>query len=136
MEPRDLPEAARLATQLGYPTSGAAIAARFERLSRALDEYVCVAEAGGQVTGWIHVRVSCTLESDPQAWVLGLIVDEALRRQGIGRALLAEAEGWARDRGVEAIRLQSNVRRLEAHAFYEALGFRVLKTQYAFEKRL
>lgn len=88
------------------------------------------------MTGWIHVRVCCTLECDPQAWVLGLVVDEALRRQGIGPALLAEAERWARDRGVAAIWLRSNLLRLEAHAFYVALGFRVLKTQPAFEKQL
>ena len=137
MQRRDLASAARLATQLGYPTSESEIAARFDRLSRSADDCVYVAEAeSGRVAGWMHLRVYSTLESEPQAWILGLVVDEALRRQGIGRALLAEAERWAASRGVSAIRLQSNVVRREAHAFYEALGFRILKTQHAFEKRL
>ena len=85
---RDLPEAARLS------------AARFERLARSADDYICVHEAASRVAGWMHLRVSCALESDPQAWILGLVVDEALRRHGLGRALVAEAERWARARGV------------------------------------
>lgn len=136
MEPRDLAEAAALACQLGYPTTEREIAARFERVSQLGDDRLCVAELAGDVAGWIHLHVSRTLESDPHVEVLGLVVAEASRRQGVGRALMSEAERWARERGVAAVRLRTNVVRAGAHAFYQQLGYQIVKTQRAFEKRL
>ena len=137
MAARDLPEAARLAGQLGYPTTEDEIAARFAGLAGSTEDYVCVAETeGSRIAGWMHLHVYRTLEGDAQVEILGLVVDSESRRQGVGRALMAEAERWARARGVAAIRLRSNIVRAGAHAFYQALGFRIIKTQHAFEKRL
>jgi len=36
----------------------------------------------------------------------------------------------------EVVRLSSNVKRVEAHGFYERAGYTNLKTQYAFAKRV
>ena len=40
------------------------------------------------------------------------------------------------DRGLNAIAVRSNALRLKAHAFYEHLGYQVVKTQKAFLKHL
>jgi ribosomal protein S18 acetylase RimI-like enzyme len=132
-----LAQAAILAGQLGYPSSPEEVKARFDRIDASRDDYLCVAATTTlAVAGWIHLHAGCTLESDPDVEVLGLVVDERGRGRGVGRALMVEAERWARERGAAAIRLRSNVVREGAHAFYERLGFRIVKTQYAFEKRL
>ncbi|MCF4164981.1 GNAT family N-acetyltransferase [Zavarzinia compransoris] len=45
--------------------------------------------------------------------------------RGIGRALIAHAEGAARAAGLGAISLYTNARMVENVAFYERLGYRV-----------
>jgi len=58
-----------------------------------------------------------------RGWINYLAVDPAVRRRGIGRALLAEAERLLRDLGCPKINLQIRRDNLEAIAFYERIGF-------------
>ncbi|HEX5480753.1 MAG TPA: GNAT family N-acetyltransferase, partial [Dehalococcoidia bacterium] len=58
------------------------------------------------------------------------VVREDARRGGIGAALMREAIAAARETGCYKVALTSNLRRTEAHAFYERLGF--VTTQRAF----
>ena len=44
-------------------------------------------------------------------------------RHGIGRALIAAAETWARDRGLRHLTLQTGTANIPARHFYAALGF-------------
>jgi RimJ/RimL family protein N-acetyltransferase len=83
---------------------------------------VLVADDDGLVVG----RLSIARDEHPASRHvadLGLMVAASHRRQGIGRALLAAAVGWARD---------ADVRKLELHVFphnepairlYEEFGF-------------
>ncbi len=86
--------------------------------------------------GWVHAHVSHLVERDPEAQIGGLVVDEACRGGGTGRLLMERAEQWARDRGLKSVYLRSNIIRKDAHAFYKKLGYEIVKTQYAFRKRL
>lgn len=52
-----------------------------------------------------------------------VIVDQAHRRQGIGRALVSHAIHTARACGLKHIELTSNPSRVEARALYRSLGF-------------
>lgn len=53
------------------------------------------------------------------AWVEELMVDAALRRAGVGRALMAAFETWARRRGCRLVTLATR----RAAPFYAALGY-------------
>ena len=133
----DAPEIAELATQLGYPSTAEQIARRLEALRGAPDSAVLVAGAeSGPLLGWIHVSANRLVESDPDAEIRGLVVDEAARSGGIGRRLVEEAESWALRRGFGRISVRSNVIRDRAHRFYERLGYERKKTQHKFQKRL
>ncbi|MDE3135043.1 MAG: GNAT family N-acetyltransferase [Acidobacteriota bacterium] len=127
---------APLATQLGYPSTTADIESRLALILPDPNQLVAVAELSGQVVGWIHVALYLTLESGIAVEIRGLVVEEKRRGMGLGRALLAHAEDWARQRGARAVRLRSNVVRDGAHAFYQHLGYSVVKTQHAFRKNL
>ena len=70
----------------------------------------------------------------PDAWIPDLIVDPGARRQGAGRALLAEAERLARNRGCWQLTLESGYQRKEAHRMYEAFG--MANEGYYFSKPL
>jgi ribosomal protein S18 acetylase RimI-like enzyme len=133
MAPADLPSAVELSGQLGYPTSPATLARRFERLLARPDHALFVAE---DVAGWIHVYEALSLESEPWAEIGGLVVDVRRRRSGVGRALVDEAERWARAQGLDLLRARSNVIREEAHRFYPGIGFTLRKTQHAYARNV
>ncbi len=135
MTPADADAAARLATQLGYPSTAAEIERRFHLVEDDPDHGLFVAEtADGQVAGWVHVHGRRLLEAEPFAEIGGLVVDEAYRGQGTGRALMAAAERWAAAHGYAEVCVRSNVVREAAHRFYKRLGYRVVKSQHTFRK--
>ena len=61
-------------------------------------------------------------------------MDAGARRLGVGKALVLAAEEWAHGHGCVTMRVRSNMKRVEAKPFYERLGYRVVKSQYVFEK--
>jgi GNAT superfamily N-acetyltransferase len=135
--PEDAAEIARLAGALGYEASGEQMRVRLLRLCPDPAQCVLVAGAGAaQLLGWIHAARTLVLESGEAVEILGLVVDPAARRRAIGRALVAAAELWARECGVERIVVRSNAARSEAHAFYPALGYTLAKTQQVYRKPL
>ena len=132
----DAPALARLATQLGYPSSPRQVD---ERLANVLEDprhLIVAAVVEGRVVGWAHAYVCCLVETDIFAELGGLVVDESCRGKGVGGKLLANVEKWARTQGCSAVSLRSNVIRTEAHKFYVARGYAQIKTQHSFRKRL
>jgi GNAT superfamily N-acetyltransferase len=53
-----------------------------------------------------------------------MYVDPAHRGNGVGRQLLAELERRARERGFDAVRLDTHDRLSEANALYRSMGYR------------
>jgi predicted N-acetyltransferase YhbS len=123
-----------LTKQLGYDTESNAVAARLSRLLARRDQQFLVAAHGGRAVGWIHMIVAEYVEADAFVVIGGLVVDREYRKQGIGRRLVAHAEEWAVANGCSFVRLSSSMKRTEAHAFYERVGYTNLKTQYSFAK--
>jgi GNAT superfamily N-acetyltransferase len=137
MTAADAGAAARLATQLGYPSTAEEVLRRFHAITALPESYVAVAVSdAGSVVGWIHVFGNRLLESEPDAEIGGLVVDESYRGRGAGTALVAAAEAWARERGYPVVSVRSNVVRQEAHEFYQERGYGVVKTQVKFRKTI
>jgi GNAT superfamily N-acetyltransferase len=135
--PADIPQLPELCNQLGYPSSEEEVRARFGGIDAASDHGLFVAESDdGRLAGFVHVFVIRTMESEPRAEIGGLVVDAAQRSHGIGKLLMERAEIWAREHGCRIVSLRSNVIRERAHAFYERLGYKHVKTQKSFRKVL
>jgi GNAT superfamily N-acetyltransferase len=128
----DAPAMADLAGQLGYPAEASVMVARLASLDAR--GTVFVAECDGAVAAWIHCHERRTLAAEPVAEVLGLVVAEEQRGRGIGSALMARAEVWAKAHGFDRVRLNSAVHRDGAHDFYSALGYSESKRQVVFVK--
>ncbi len=112
-----------------------------EKTKQALDEAledstqtVLVYEAEGNVLGYVHTQLYRTLYSDRYMNVLGIAVCGERRRRGIGRELLSAAEEDAKARGCTGVRLTSGEERADAHAFYEAMGYKRSKWQLNLKK--
>lgn len=140
VRPVQLTDAGRIAAlsgQLGYPSSAASVRRRLRILLARRDHAIWVAEIdGGIVAGWIHVFVKQLLESDREAEIGGLVIDENFRGRGAGKALVERAERWAKARRLKSVYVRSNIVRNDAHIFYQKLGYKVIKTQYAFRKAI
>ncbi len=63
-----------------------------------------------------------------------MVVDEALRGQGIGARLVNAVEQALAESGCYMVEVSSNLRRTAAHAFYERLGYE--RTSYRFAREL
>src|SRR5262249_32604594 len=90
-EARDAMALADLSGQLGYPSTESEISSRLEGLAARGGNLVLVAEDTGRVIGWIGVRSDLSLETGPFAEIVGLVVAENVRGQGIGESLVAAA---------------------------------------------
>lgn len=127
---------ARLATQLGYPSSQEQVERRLASIHGDPEHVVQVAVRDDRVVGWVHAFVYRLIENEPCAEIGGLVVDEGSRGEGAGRLLMQHVEQWARAKGCRSVYLRSNILRERAHLFYEGLGYRRIKTQHAFRKEL
>jgi ribosomal protein S18 acetylase RimI-like enzyme len=122
--PADSAALARLCGQLGYPTSAEDMPARLARLATDPNIRVLVAENEHGVVGLaaMHVRHMINHEA-PLAQLTTLVVDERCRGRGVGRALVDVVERFARERPCKRLVVNTALRRTDAHAFYEKLGF-------------
>ena len=92
------------------------------------DGRILVVEHDATLVGFICVVTALRNDSpdDPAtfAWVHDVFVRPDHRRQGIGAALLADAEAFVRARGARELRLGVLDRNTNARALYYRLGFR------------
>lgn len=87
------------------------------------DRAVFVAEGGGRVVGFVTVSERVHFTGSREAYVGELVVAEESERRGVGRALMAAAEDWARGRGLARISLDTGAANADALGFYGALGY-------------
>ena len=86
------------------------------------DAAVFVAEEYGAIIGRLSIARDAHPASEHVA-DLGLMVAREFRRQGIGTALMEEAERWARDLGVRKLELHVFPHNEAAIALYRGLGY-------------
>lgn len=100
--------------------------AAFRRmLAEGSNHLIVGVEAGGSVVATYQITFisGLSLRAARRAQVESVRVASALRGQGIGAALMADAEARARAAGCSLIQLTTNRTRTDAHRFYERLGF-------------
>ncbi len=132
----DAEAAAQLCVELGYPASIDTMQRRIATVQTLPDHVVYVACLSGVVIGWIDVGIIHHLQSGPYGEIGGFVVSNAYRNQGIGQILLARAEQWVADRGVERVVVRSQIAREGAHRFYLREGYSRTKTSAVFSRNL
>lgn len=89
-----------------------------------------------KIIGFVHAELYESLYMDTGLNILGLAVDSNFQGQGIGKKLMSSIEDYALKNNISYIRLNSNVRRIDAHRFYESIGYVCDKTQKRLIKKL
>lgn len=93
-----------------------------------------LAEMRGQAVGWavVHEKegpVFVTADERHFAYIAELFVAEPARGQGVGRALIAACEQWARSRGFATIQISHLARNGRAGRVYLEAGYGQYATQ-------
>ena len=85
-----------------------------------------VAEMDGKIVGTLQLIFipSISFQGGLRAQVESVRVESALRGQGIGKRMMEWAMDRARQRGAHVVQLTTHQTRLDAHRFYERLGFK------------
>ncbi|MCL4239579.1 MAG: GNAT family N-acetyltransferase [Anaerolineae bacterium] len=96
--------------------------AAIRRRVRHGDGLHLVVEWRGRIAGLLEVTPQ---EWNNTAWVWNLMLDQAIRRQGIGRELFARAVTWARQAGYRALVFETQTNNVPACKFYLTLGCRL-----------
>jgi len=87
---------------------------------------VYVAEAGGEIIGYVMGEIHTRKPIYPvgtYGFISDIVVHEAWRRCGVGRALAEALMGWFRRQGVTAMELFVAEANPISDAFWRALGF-------------
>jgi ribosomal protein S18 acetylase RimI-like enzyme len=83
-----------------------------------------VAEQERQVVGMLTVQLLVsTAEGGTVGLIEDVVVDEAYRGQGIGKALLQHLETWAQNNGLTRLQLLADRNNRSALRFYEKSGW-------------
>jgi GNAT superfamily N-acetyltransferase len=128
--PADGERLANLLTDEGYPAGGTDLTERIARFQGA-GSHVIVAEAGGEVVGFVAFHVMDRFETDGRfVRIVTLVVDAGVRERGVGRHLMGEAERVAAEVGADFLEITAGHHRPEARQLYETLGYDAGLTAY------
>src|SRR5512138_638830 len=98
----------------------------FEQINQDPNHELIVAERNGEVIGTLQLMFlpSISYQGGLRAQVESVRVDKRFQSQGIGSQMMKWAMDRARQRGAHAVQLTSHKSRVDAHRFYERLGFK------------
>ena len=95
------------------------------------DSEVFIAEHDGSVDGCLHMVVAQDFFGRRHAHISVIVTSEAAEGTGVGRALMAYAEGWAKQRALTLLTLNVFAGNARARRFYERAGFIPEAVKYA-----
>ncbi|MCE0452564.1 GNAT family N-acetyltransferase [Brevibacillus sp. AF8] len=108
---------------------------KIEIITKKTNDIIFVCEQNNEVIGYIHGSPYELLFSDSFVNVLGFVVKEKDRNQGVGSMLIEHLEEWGKKNGFSGMKLLSHPSRIHAHRFYERRGYRFTKDQKNFIKK-
>ena len=130
---QDASAVAALCKQLGYDLSVQQTLENIRAVLANKEHGAFVAADSDKVIGWIGLAQAIQIESPKYCEIRGLVVDDDYRNRGVGRLLVEKAKQWCRENGNKKLRLRCNMKRREAHLFYQHLNFKEVKEQKVFE---
>jgi len=99
--------------------------AAFEDIRADPNQFLCVARLGGEVVGTLQLSFIPGLSRGgaKRGQIEAVRVAGSQRGQGLGEKLITWALGKCREHGCSLVQLTTDMRRQDAHRFYERLGF-------------
>jgi GNAT superfamily N-acetyltransferase len=107
----------------------------FDRIQRYPDYRIYIAESQRNIVGTFVLLIFDNLGHGgaPSAIIENVVVYPKYRGKGVGGAMMNFAMEQARKAGCYKLALSTNVKRKEAHLFYEKLGYEIHGYSYLIE---
>jgi ribosomal protein S18 acetylase RimI-like enzyme len=98
----------------------------FKQINNDPNHELIVAERNGEVIGTLHLMFlpSVSFQGGLRAQIESVRVDKRFQSQGIGSQMMKWSMERARQRGAHIVQLTTHKSRVDAHRFYERLGFK------------
>jgi ribosomal protein S18 acetylase RimI-like enzyme len=98
----------------------------FGQINNDPNHELIVAEQNGEVIGTLHLMFlpSISFQGGLRAQVESVRVDKRFQGQGIGSQMMEWSMERAKQRGAHVVQLTTHKTRVDAHRFYERLGFK------------
>ena len=121
--PHDASMMAELLTQLGYATASDELPRRLATIDGEGGVVFVTRDTDERITGLASGARLATLHADGHvAYITALVIASDARGRGVGRALVAAVEEWARAQGCTRLSVTSAEHRADAHEFYPRCG--------------
>ncbi len=107
--------------------------------SERLIAFLCVTPDGtavGLAEASIRSDYVNGCKTSPVAFLEGIVVDPATRRQGVAGLLVAVVSDWARSKGLSELASDADVDNTVSHAMHAALGFEETQRVVYFRRTL
>lgn len=122
-------------SELGYDVSCEDLKARVLQMQEDKNYVILTAVDEEKVIGFMGLQICLAFEIKGKVMrIIALAVARHSQGQGIGSALIQEAEKYANEKNISTISVNSGLKRTEAHRFYEKQSF--YKKGYSFCKRI
>ena len=135
----DAPKVAEICkVALGYDINVESVKRQIEKLTNDENQHIIIGyedENTRKIIGFVHAQMYESFYSNLGLNILGLAVNPDFQGRGIGRKLMNKLEDYAVDNNISFIRLNSAMKREEAHKFYEHIGYSCDKVQKRFIKQ-
>ena len=98
----------------------------FEQIEQDPNHELIIDERNEDVIGTLHLMFlpSISFQGGLRAQIESVRVDKPFQSQGIGSALMQWSMQRAKQRGARIVQLTTHKTRVDAHRFYERLGFK------------
>ena len=98
----------------------------FDRIDGDCNQFLAVAELGGETVGCLQLTFIPGLSRNgmERCQIEGVRIARHLRGKSLGKQMLNWAIAACRDRDCGLVQLLMDKKRLDAHRFYESLGFK------------
>jgi ribosomal protein S18 acetylase RimI-like enzyme len=117
----------RLLPQLD-PESETLTEEKFRKIIRSECTHFFIAEEDNKEISGILSAVVYHIPTGTKFWIEDVVVDEAFRGKGIGKALMLSAMELANQVGTKSVDLTSRPYRIAANRLYQELGFELRET--------
>lgn len=129
--PADADAIAIMIAELGYSVTTDEVVTRLGSIDDA-GQAVLVAEMDGEVVGCLSTSTMVVLHRPaPVGRISMMVVDERHRSRGIGAQMVSAAEELLASKGCQLVEVTSNLRRVDAHRFWERVGYERTSARFA-----
>ena len=122
---------------LGYDVDVENVKRQIEKLTNYKKQHIIIGyedQHTRKIIGFVHAQMYESFYSNLGLNILGLAVNPDFQGKGIGRKLMNKLGNYAVDNNISFIRLNSAMKREDAHNFYEHIGYTCDKVQKRFIK--